>query len=594
MKQMQGPAWRIPGLGGDWSSGSSGEGPWVCSYEPNEWVEHLLPVLPHWQKWARELAEPLGRWIGVPPAEVVRSPFGFRAVILGVQSGVGAIHDEVRTPTVWPMHMTPEDPSVAPTGERWKHGKLHVEKYTSFCQDAPFIHWIPEHSDQWTPHEMLHRALGFLYRPDLTRFELYLGSRLNESLPVALWYGWDRFLADPEKTGAGEMPAWLDWSPKELKQHILKDAHWLNAGWEWALGEFEAVEQELHSGRIFRRPGGPLDGSSDAMAYVVAHWDRLQSSALQGVLMDVPIPSVERYETVPAYQVAWRELVKALWNDDLTGGFEQATQHRERRMQWDRLQLHIHCGGRSTEEEQEWGPPVGGYGWMRSHEEHVAWGHLVEGIESVLPATVHALSEGDPEAQVLAHFVQSEIFLQRKPLSVRMGEAIQVFDAPFIRELLHLETLLESGLGRDDGVERLSHGFEDLPDRWMEGVVSVNPEFRMEGIPEEVLNFYLEVTSGEGTLDLGAPVCLMGKLGGDVVILPAPPPIAAIWVFLQKRTQTCRAVQEKLEPMLKDMVGYPGWPADAQGWLRMLIGAGALFWSPQWNGLTVDEDGWVG
>ena len=255
---------------------------------------------------------------------------------------------------------------------------------------------------------------------------------------------------------------------------------------------------------------------------------------------------------------------------------------------------HILCGGRSADEVEEWGAPVGGYGWMREREDQISWGHLVEGIESILPATVHALSEGDPDAHVLTHFVQSSVFLQRKPLAERMGEAIHQFDAPFIHELYRLERLLHDGLGRDDGVERLSHGFEGLPTNWCRGVVSANPEFRVEGIPEDVLNVYLEATTGEGNLDLGAPVCLIGKLGDDCVVLPAPPPVAAIWMFMKSQTRTCESVLEKLNAILEDAVGYPTWPEDAEGWVTLLIEAGALFWSPAWEGLTVDEKSSVG
>src|SRR5690606_9174290 len=58
-------------------------------------------------------------------------------------------------------------------------------------REAAYATYDPNHRLKWRSHELLHRRVGFFWRPDLTRFEAYLGARLSELLPVVHWYGFD-------------------------------------------------------------------------------------------------------------------------------------------------------------------------------------------------------------------------------------------------------------------------------------------------------------------------------------------------------------------------------------------------------------------
>ena len=71
---------------------------------------------------------------------------------------------------------------------------LHTGKYQAFLQDGAYSAFDPSHIAKWGPHEQMHRACSFFWREDASDFELYLGSRLNELLPVTLWYGADQLV----------------------------------------------------------------------------------------------------------------------------------------------------------------------------------------------------------------------------------------------------------------------------------------------------------------------------------------------------------------------------------------------------------------
>ena len=61
------------------------------------------------------------------------------------------------------------------------------------------------HRRKWRPHELLHGAVGFFWREDASRFETYVGARLNELLPVVHWYGLDEIFRPRCERHTGEV-----------------------------------------------------------------------------------------------------------------------------------------------------------------------------------------------------------------------------------------------------------------------------------------------------------------------------------------------------------------------------------------------------
>ncbi len=257
---------------------------------PEDPGQSVLPSEDALVAWLLELRRdaptrfaPLAELAGVPLAEVLASPFGLRAVALGVHVGATTVHRELRHPIDWSDDPRTED---ADHGV-WDRGRLHIGKYQAFLQDAPHVTYDPAHHHKWLPHEMLHRAASFFVSDD--DFELYLGARLNELVPVAVWWGHDQFCRLDEDAfdrehsphePSLEEAKWLTESEDALRARVGRTRRWLAHGLEHVCSGLQAVAEECAT-RTFvpsprHVPQARLDASSDALAYVVAHRARLQ------------------------------------------------------------------------------------------------------------------------------------------------------------------------------------------------------------------------------------------------------------------------------------------------------------------------------
>ena len=601
MNDISHASWRVPGLVRPHNLKGIAALRELAERTDATLVEDLLQWCLELRQHASPLESVLEGVVGVPVAEMTASPFAFRASVMGLNLGVGAVHEECRTQGHWPRHLNSDDPSIEVGGDIWNHGKLLVRKYASFCQDFPFLSFHPEHSSKWTPHEMIHRVLGFFFRNDMTRFECYLGTRLNESIPVALWYGLDRLARldeDPNDApvvggehhrASLEQCNWLGESEKELKARLAASVSHFRTGVRWILSEWDAVLEELKTGRVCPRPGGYLDGSGDAMAYVVAHWNRLQDREVQATLTNYSRLGEHRFESIPSYMVQWEEVIDALFFQSLTGDGKETLARRNHRVEWDlaMLPLLIELGGEEMEEEESVSI-VPGYAWELHEESNIDWAQLVDGLESIFPVTLNALGECDPEAHILTHFVEERTILDRSSLGLRFLETLSCFEASFVEELAKFEWLLAHGLKRSDQGERL--GMDYAEESLDKGVLLAHPHFDLRTLPPDMLHYYNDVMGQEDTEPVGVSVFLMGKFGADVVMLPAPPPIAGIWLHLKASTRHAGEVQTMLDVLLQGQVFPESWPQGARGWIKAMIDVGALQWTPPWKGIVVDEE----
>lgn len=219
------------------------------------------------------------------------TPLSARVGAMGAQLGCLFFHHELRMRVPCPSALLPEVELQEPALPEWQNGILTEARYFSFGQDSQLQCFNPNHRRQWRPHELLHALSRFFWRPDMTRFELYLGARLNELLPVVHWYGWDeafrptcpRHLGQPRyelhcpACEAITTPYWaLAQQPPELTRNLLDAAsRHLQQGLEHWTSEWHTCLQELVSGRQQETPRGPLNASSDAVGYGLGHWNRL-------------------------------------------------------------------------------------------------------------------------------------------------------------------------------------------------------------------------------------------------------------------------------------------------------------------------------
>ena len=282
--------------------------------------------------------------LGAPLVDLVGAPFEARASLLAAASGGAFLHHErlVRLPV--PEALAPElavwDGETVP---EWRGGVLEEPKYFGFRQDARLPAFNPNHRRRWRPHELLHGAVGFFWRPDMPRFELYLGARLNELLPVVHWYG----TAEP---GRARCPAHLG---KPLDTELCPACEAAAAPyWETGRGrvrgdaalafaahavehlgqELRTIHQEHRTGRRLATPRAGLDASSDAVGYLRGHWNRLVAWSMGAWVEGFLEQGVDYESTVDDLGQRVASTAGALWGGSLEVEPARAEALRARRL----------------------------------------------------------------------------------------------------------------------------------------------------------------------------------------------------------------------------------------------------------------------
>lgn len=560
-------------------------------------LDQLLAMCLSLREGGAERWRPLAEAAGLPLPEVVASPFGLRAVALAVETGATSVHREVRALLPWPTPLPVDDPRHG----SWVGGNLRVGKYQAFHADGALATFDPAHISKWGPHELMHRAVGFHHRVDLTRWEHYLGARLNELLPVVLWYGPDQVArldeGDFDRELAGESPRaelgralWLTEPEPALRTRLAAGVPRLRRGLEHFARELAAIDEELATGRrvstVHRFGSARLDPSSDAIAYVVGHHERL----VRGELSDVLVPHTAalaahgcpvRHEDLGGY----RDHVVARFDALLFGQLQidptRAAERRELRVRWDlavRSLRAVVCDDeheRSPEQRAaRQGLLAGGTDDLHS----IDCDQLRHGFEATLPATFRALSEG----QLLA-FLGSPEFLQRGPLDRRVVDYLTAGEDLPLAGLAAFESALVHAVP-DDVVESLSEGLDEFPTdgfyfraaRFAHlitrgDVARVHPELLAHPIarpwPDEDVEHHYLIGLAPIVDDVGLAET------HEVAVLPASPPLVDLW----ERLAAGALPVHEVDAFLVDAYGEDG----AGAYLEALLGSGALGWRPR-------------
>lgn len=535
----------------------------------------------------------------LPLAEALASPFALRAVALGVEAGAAAVHLELRARPDWASSLDVAPEVRDPDHGSWDRGVLRSGKYQGFLADEAVALYDPSHVSKWGPHELMHRAASFFFRPGATRWEHYLGARLNELVPVVLWYGPEQAMrldeGEFDRKAAGLAPSarlddarWLTEDETALRRRALAAAPILRRGIEHFERELAAIDEELARGRRVRVAHPFLDASSDATAYVVGHYDRLSSEPVTAVLSALPDALVHR--DVGAY----RDFVEQLFDRLLFAPIEldlgRAAAKRSARALWDLLHRSAHLGeGIEAELEPlldeakrameaglsgkaidvgEWRERLGAVLVEEDAELVLADGahglaieQLAEGVGSVLPCTWALAREGATE-----ELARSERLWDRAPLASRVLRWLEDED---LRDMARFEAAIAGARG-DDQIERLT-----MPSEEPEGLLLASAAFERHRFEHDVVETHAAFSAGESVeRPRRSPgTWLIGAYFDEVAVLPCPEALDALWDQLGEAREASWIV-EQLDRSLGEVP--EGWPEDGAAWVRELLAAGAL------------------
>lgn len=234
---------------------------------------------------------------GAPPRELMSSPMSTRASLIAASTGRAFFHHERRVRPIWPEHLHPELPVWDRPGQlspEWVEGVLSEPKYFSFFLDAPIASYNPNHRGKWRSHELLHGAVGFFFHPEQTRFDVYVGARLAELLPVIHWYGLDEMFRArcPEHLHAGplarrcaaceEAARGFDWvDVYDEPGAVARARRMASHARQHFAEEWGACWREIETREPHPTPRPGLDASRDAIGYMRAHWPRLDSAPMR-------------------------------------------------------------------------------------------------------------------------------------------------------------------------------------------------------------------------------------------------------------------------------------------------------------------------
>lgn len=312
-----------------------------ASWLPDPEALLALPAAPQ----DEPLWRALGQHVCAPWQHLATTHHTARAAALGAATGRAFYHHELRARLPYPEALGPEvavwdADQLTPA---WGDGVLVEPKYFSFFQDAPLPAYNPNHRIKWRAHELLHGACAFYWSPALTRFGCYLGTRLNELVPVVHWYGLDEIgrPACPAHTGvtlgralcpaceAAQRPFWTHDAPTPAQRaaSLAAAAHAVSHARE----ELDACQRELETLRPHPTPRAGLDASSDAIGYMQSHWARLTSWSFGAWMERFCVVGVDYDDTLDAYMDRVGGALHALIGADITLDLDVARRLRARR-----------------------------------------------------------------------------------------------------------------------------------------------------------------------------------------------------------------------------------------------------------------------
>lgn len=588
----------------------------------DELVDASLNLVQHIRESTAGSVDKLAALAGASAGEVWASPFGVRAVAMGVNAGAWCVPHDLRA--LLPSDEVPESVQDPDHGI-WDRGVLLTGKYQSFQHDDPLLTRNPIHMARWTGHEMLHRAGGFWWSPEVGRWELYLGARLNELVPVVHWYTTDSFLRTTndgfDRVGEGtnreieiSSVKWLNAPLGELEGRVRSSVHLLRDAVRHFEEEIADILQEIETGQIIARPravgdSALLNASSDAIAYVVGHIERLKHKNVGAVLTNLPEIAPWYDRSVRAYLERTERLFDELLFGTVVVDEERVSRLRLERQRWDLVLRAAHHPqtrhGRLRMTIQELvegnifaregviaimrnrlGEEVAGFAACDGNEPNdVALEQLEDGLRSFAPMTVERLQALDIYRAVVADFVRDGVFYKRLSLPERFELFLRAtMENSALVELLRFERMLAEGPASDVGAETVALDLDE-DEITHEAKLVLSKALRSAAFSRDVLAWYDELQ--ENPLADEPDTCeqfrvLFSTWRDEVQVVPAPRGVAALVDILESGSPV--SVNQALVHLSEGELVIESldneWPEDPEAWLTDLVAAGVLIARP--------------
>ncbi len=546
----------------------------------------------------------IAQWLGVESGELVAGPFALRATALGIEQGALLTRHESRACVPWRSKLCGATQASDDDHGQWVAGALVTGRYQSFCLDGAFATMNPNHSSRWTAHELLHRAIGFAWRPDMPRWEHYRVNRLAELLPVVHWYGFDRFCRldergdyDPHtdaKSPDSPVEEALWW--REPREHLQRRALLCDKMLSDAMAHYQSELSALASEAQTLEPTpaahGLLNSSSDALAYVAGHMTRLEDEHIANMLCAVvrPLPAKDfsdmfkRIATVlddllfsdielDPEIVHARALGRTLW--DICHRTVHVLGTPPEAIDWTNVaaacdaaylgdarlaleQIEIICVSMPRSSE------ILALGLLQDENLSTPWvdiDQLIEGVEAVAPATSVWLEHRGRLDEVIKSLACS---VARGPLISRLRDTVQTLvpTEDRAKALVEFEYTLQGATRRDDLTEHLSSHLSGPVDN---GWLRPNPVFRALRFDADIPEFAWHLQQGASIPQIGpGGTWLVGNVGGQVHVIHLQGPLESVWDALPCSIDEVSRLVETLAPDWGDH------------WLGELTHAGAV------------------
>lgn len=231
--------------------------------------------------------------MGADPKDYNRSRVAKRIFHLARENNLQFAHYEYRWPIPLPDSWNSEKDHHAQGEVHWHQGVLSELKYQSFRHDSAVCNFHPGQSSKWGAHELCHKLVGFVFKPQADILFHTLAAWAAEVLPVTVYYFWDEidcFRCERHKVFGFMQATFCKACEITSKEQDVKREDYKKLGWDFLNTQLAAIEASIREQKIVSAPYMALDLADDAYYYTLSQFPRLTSKVYEDFIQ-TSVPS---------------------------------------------------------------------------------------------------------------------------------------------------------------------------------------------------------------------------------------------------------------------------------------------------------------